>query len=260
MGVFEWMALIGAAAWLPQLGFVVYRSVITPRVVLIPVPELELGYTYFGPILNVKASLFAERKDAIILDMTVVLRHEHGREIVLEWHSFVEEFSELRDASGEATKVTRDQMATALRVSTAMPSEKFIRFQDPTFQDETRSLTRVAMEELERLKRAGSEEAVTEYLRSKENEALMSHFRHGLPWEAGRYEVTLRMQMLDRDEPAVAKSTFDLSQGEVDRIRKNIAATEERVRLVAEGKNADEADPYQWTNPRLQDKDVMIRK
>lgn len=260
MDVFDWVALIGAAAWLPQILVVIYWVLVKPRAVLIPVPELELGYTYYGPILNMKASLFAERKDALILEMKLFLRHEDGREIVLHWHSFTEEFSQLRDASGEAAKVTKDQMATALQVSTSVPTTKFIRFQDSSFQDETRGLFGASDQELNRLQAAEVDDPVGEYLTSKEHTQLLSHFRHGFPWEPGRYQFWLRMEIQGRRRPAVAESAFVLRKSDVDRLRTNIDVIERQAELFARGAEDQLAREYQWINPRLEDKDVMTHK
>ena len=259
MGVFEWVAVVGAAAWVPHLAGLLYRLATKPKVTMIPVPEIEVGYTWLGPVVNIKASLFAERKDALVLDMRMTLRHEKGKQIALVWHSFVEKFSEMRDRSGEATEISRDQVATALRLSTAVPTEKLIRFQDPGFQEKNRRLTADADGTLNRLKGVNPSGAPEAFLTSPEHESLANQFKHDFPWEPGRYTVKLSVEILERKRPALAETSFELSTGDVERLRGNATLVVERIAKIAKVEKLEDVQ-YQWATPRLRGKDIMVRK
>ena len=50
----EIAAYIGAAAWLPQIAAWIYRSVIKPKLRVIPNQFAEVGFTTYGPIFNVR--------------------------------------------------------------------------------------------------------------------------------------------------------------------------------------------------------------
>lgn len=259
MTAFEWIALVGAAAWLPQIGVLVYRWATKPKITVVPVPEIEVGYNWLGPIVNIKAALFSEQKDALVLNMTLVLRHQSGKVIRLVWHSFVETFSEMRARSGESTEISRDQVATALRLSTAIPTEKLIRFQDPEFQNRHRLSAAAADEALERLKKGGGEDTAEVFLRSKEYADLTNHFRHGFCWEAGTFDVQLEIDILGRRAPAKARSTFSLSEAQVDQLGRNAQLVMDRIEKIARGAQLEDA-PYHWATPRLASKDIMVKK
>lgn len=259
MTAFEWIALVGAAAWLPQIGVGLYRLLARPRVILIPVPDLEVGYNFLGPILNMRATLFAERRDGIVLDMRAKLRHEKGREVHLVWHSFVEEFSQLQGKE-ESVKVSRDQDATALKLSTALPVEKLIRFQDPEFQRGSREITARADSELDRLT-AGSAQGAETFLASQPYHDLVEYHRHNFCWEAGTYQIELTIRLLGRRTASMARGTFTLTPRDADRLRDNVARMEQRAEQIARGVPEEERVTIaNWATPRLTDKNVMIKK
>jgi hypothetical protein len=259
MGSFDWVAVIGAAAWLPQIVSFVHRMLIKPRMSIIPVPQLEIGYTFLGPILNIKAALFAENKDATIVDMHVLLTHEKGRSIRLNWHSFVEKFSELRSLSGETAEVSRDQEATALRISTSLPVEKFIRFQDPAFQAQSRELTTIADADLNRITDAGGDGG--SFVHTKAYSELTRFLRHQFCWEAGRYQAEFQIQLLERRSPVMARSEFSLAESDVERLALNVGSMEKRIQQIAEGvPEAERVNPTNWANPHLGSKRIMVRR
>lgn len=257
MTAFEWVALVGAAAWIPHIATLIYRAVVRPRVIIIPVPQIEIGYNFLGPILNMKAALFAERKDAIVIQMEVHLKHEKGREIVLQWQSFVETFSELRSQAGERAEFSRDQDATALKLPTVLPVEKFIRFQDLDFQARANQLSTAADAEFNRSEQSGTPAA---FLTSHAFNDLVRFYKHGFCWEAGRYEMTLRIHLMERGKPVVARTSFTLSQSEVEKLGANVPTIEESVRQIAQGVEAGERVlPKNWATPQLASKKIMVR-
>ena len=259
MTPFDWIAVVGAAAWLPQIGVAIYRFVVKPRVVVVPVTRLEVGYNILGPILNLKATLLAQRKDTIVVDMDITLRHERGKIIRLQWNSFVEKFSDVRSSEGENTEVSRDQEATALKLTSILPTEKFIRFQDADFQEKWRTLTTVANSELTRLK-ASVPEPANAFLATKAWAELSAFIRHSFPWEAGVYQLELRIQLLERKSPAIARSEFRLTEEEIEWMQKNIPSAITRLEQIARDvPQAELSNVINWANPRLSGKKIMVK-
>jgi hypothetical protein len=259
VSTFEWIALIGAAAWVPQIISLAYRVIVKPRITVIPVPTIEISYNVLGPILNLKAALFTQRKDAIVVDMQLKLTHFKGRVIVLNWHSFVETFSELQGQAGEKAEVKRDQEATALKLSTILPTEKFIRFQDQSWQEEARRLTTAADQEFNRLK-ASVADAGPAFLATQAHESLVSFHKHNFCWEPGRYDLELCIQILERGSPAMARTHFELTQHEINRLRENLDMIEHQIEQIAIGSAEDEPKiSTNWVNPRLASKLIMVK-
>ncbi len=111
MGAFESVAVI-AAAWLPQVAIVVYVWLIKPKVKLVVSPAPEIGYSTFGPVLNLNCALSTSQKDALIEKITATVRHDRGQTIELTWVTLNETLSFYRTATGEVTgESTRVQPA-----------------------------------------------------------------------------------------------------------------------------------------------------
>jgi len=111
-------AYIGAAAWLPQIGVWIHGYFVTPRVTVLPGAEAEVGFTSYGPIFNVRMAFSADRKDAIIDGLEVMLKHADGDTRTLRWAGLSETFSEIRDDAGNRQVVSRDESPVALKIGT----------------------------------------------------------------------------------------------------------------------------------------------
>src|SRR5262245_57241996 len=131
---FEIAALVGATAWVPQIATWLYRAAVRPRIAIVAAATASVGYTTYGPILNVMIALSCSRKDAIVERIRLLIQHENGRQIDLTWMRLSETFSQIRGPAGEITEVSKDQPAIALKVGTLAVVEKIIGFQDVTFQ------------------------------------------------------------------------------------------------------------------------------
>jgi hypothetical protein len=62
-------------------------------------------------------------------------RHEDGDARVFRWAGLSETFSEIRDNAGNRQVVSREQTPIALKIGTESLVEKFVRFQEPRYQE-----------------------------------------------------------------------------------------------------------------------------
>jgi len=251
-------AYIGAAAWLPQIGLFVYAVIVKPAIRLIPVRQFELGYTVLGPIVNVRGSLIAENKTAVVTKMLLKARHERGRVVDLEWNSFVETFSTLKGAEGDV-EVTRDQVATALLINEDVPTEKFIRFFDPQFQAAQRAVYRKFEDHFEHLKKTSPDYGEAT-LKSKEMQELIGFYRQNFCWEAGLYELEVEIHMLNQKTPSIGRATFEILPSDVERLRANIGVLESLVEGLVSGAPDQSKTSFFWANPLLDTHDIMIKR
>ncbi len=81
----EIAAYIGAAAWLPQIAMWLYRSIVRPKLRIVPDQLAEVGFTSLGPIFNVRMAFFVENRDIIIDDVELILRHQDGIIRTFRW-------------------------------------------------------------------------------------------------------------------------------------------------------------------------------
>jgi len=189
----EIAAYIGAAAWLPQIGTWIYRSVVSPVITIVLERTAEVGFTSLGPIFNVRMAFSSDRKDAIIDGFELVLRHENGDERNFRWSGITETFSEIRDNAGNRQVVSRDQTPIALKIGTESLVEKFVRFQEPKYHDTVRPSMLDLIAHVNFLKRSGDPEYVEKLLVSKECFNAIEMSQKSFWWQAGTYAIFLNL-------------------------------------------------------------------
>jgi hypothetical protein len=239
-------AYIGAAAWLPQIGSWIYDRYVPPVVRIIPERQVQLGYTTLGPIFNVRLALVADRKDAIVEHMEARVRHEQGDVHTFTWTGLREMFSEITDSAGNRGVVERDQPAIALKVSTALPVEKFVRFQDVAYHDRHR----VPMESLVaqfNYAKANYPDFRERILQSKEYHSLLEFYRAEFWWKPGKYTATLSIQSSSRARLRSDTFGFQIAQYDVDAMRGNLDVMNAEYRnTIMMGADGYEPSPIAW--------------
>jgi hypothetical protein len=245
----ELAAYIGAAAWLPQIGSWLYPRLVPPVVRIIPERQLQLGFTTYGPIFNIRMSLGADRRDAVIEHMEVRLQHEQGDVHCLSWIGLRETFSEISDSQGNRQLVERDQPAIALKVSTILLLEKFVRFQDPAYHDRHRVPVDAAVAHQSYLRTLSPDRAESgkSLLDSREFHNLMAFYRAEFWWKPGRYTASFSIKSSNRAKLDCQSFVFRLAQHDVESLRSNIELMETDYRnLVLGGTPGFEAIPVVW--------------
>jgi hypothetical protein len=215
-------AYIGAAAWLPQIGAVIYRRVIRSRIRILPERQVELGYTTMGPILNIRVAFAAETKDAVLDHVSVLLRHEDGETKQLTWVGYSETFSEITDTSGNRQRVERDQPAIALKLSTVLLTEKLVRFHDTKHQAEQRASFSTVLAQYNYLK-ANDPEYRTKIIDTRQTFDLLELYKASFWWKPGKYTLTFDIKSPDRAKLRIGEFEFVLAQSDVDALRDNLA-------------------------------------
>lgn len=218
----EWVAIVGAAAWIPQvLGWVV-RKLAVPSLRLVPSNAPEIGYTSFGPIFNLTCAISAEKKDAIIERITCTLKHERGQTLSLRWTTLNETFSQVTGPQG-MSEVSKSQSAIALKVGTLVLAEKRIGFNDLMFQQEVQKSASVVFEKLVFLRTNGTAEPERVTLASREFADLIALWDRHFPWQEGRYTAHTVINVVGVKKATVRVLHFTLSRSEIRSLRGNLA-------------------------------------
>lgn len=240
----EIAAYIGAAAWLPQIGRWIYNAYIKPYVIIVPENSVQIGFTTYGPIFNINLALASERKDAILNNITVKIKHESGDTHELKWMGMSETFSEINDSAGSRQVVSKNQGAIALKLSTITLTEKFIRFQDPLFQ----SSVRIPINELTNYQvylKQNNKKYHDDLLKSKQFHDLILEMKKHFWWQAGKYEASFNVASPKDVKLKDNLFIFSLSQDDVDQLNKNV----NQIKTDIENIIKSEIPDYQGTQP-----------
>lgn len=255
MTAFEWIALVGAAAWVPQIAFGAYKLFVRPKVTLIPGPIPEIGYSLLGPVFNVTCAFAVSRKDAIVQRMTARISHANGESRLLTWALLNETFSEIRSETGERAEFAKRQPALALKVSTSLLTEKLVGFQDFSFQEQRAALANDVISQHSHHEKTEDDKgtAVALTLKSKAFSDFLDYYHHNQFWKVGAYTTDLAIYLLNRPEPIVKRVAFDVTPDTAERIASNLVeirrVAEQTVRNPPPDERIDER--WNWANPQL---------
>jgi hypothetical protein len=106
--------------------------------------KVEIGYTAFGTIFNLRPAVSAAKKETVIDYVSASIHHEEGSEHKLEWHGMREIFSQITDPSGNMGFVEREYSPIALVLYRFGIIERLFRFQDPAFHSKEKVLLKEA--------------------------------------------------------------------------------------------------------------------
>lgn len=242
----EVAAYVGAAAWLPQIISFIYRAAIKPKVTIVPEKKVEIGYTSFGPIFNLRLAVSAARKDTIIDHVGVVIKHEGGSVHEFGWEGMKETFSEIKDLSGNTQFVERDYSPIALVLNRLGVIERFFRFQAPSFHAKLKSLLRTATDHQVYLKSTKSDYH-DDLLNSKQLHDVMGFYREYFFWKAGHYTVEFSVKSPSKVELTKSSFAFELKSYEVEDLMKNMPVIKmETKNLIYKGTEGFEPEPVNW--------------
>ena len=220
----EIAAYIGAAAWIPQIAFLLYRWLREPVLTIVPERAPELGFTSHGTICNLRLAFIAEHKDLVLDDLALDVVHEDGERRALRWAGAKEDLGETRDAAGvKQGQLTKEHPLTALRVATAGPMiERFVLFQEPRYRNETDSVVRDLVAHFKHLQRTDPD-YVNTVLASRELHSLLEARTQLFWWKPGHYKITFRPAAHTRFSIKQPSYSFELTPGDVEQLRQNLA-------------------------------------
>lgn len=246
-------AWIGAAAWAPQIAGWVYRRFVTPLVRIIPEKRVSIGFTNYGAIFNLRVAISSDRLDAVLDQISVTLEHEGGDRHEFAWISLRETFSQIVDEQGGKQTVERDQPAIALKVSTALLSEKFVLFQEPSYHAARQPVFDRLLEAHNHL-RTTSPAFQQETLKSKEFFDLIQFNQGRFWWQVGTYTVRFAIRSPNRAKLNSNTYKFTLLKADVDALRGNLEQLrvdmEDRV-LAGSAGHTNRPVFWAWREPVL---------
>ena len=256
----EIAAYVGAAAWLPQIAAWIYRSIVKPKLRIIPNHVAEVGFTTNGPIFNIRMAFLVENRDLIIDGIDLKIRHEDGESRDFRWAGLGETFSEITDSAGNRQIVSKDQSPIAVKVSVQYLFEKLVRFQEPRFHQADGLTTRALVAHFNFLKQKSPDTFVAEVFASKEYFNVLEGRKKWFAWKPGKYELILQPTSPQKFKLIESNFSFELMQSDVEHLQKNLPVIETEIRNVISS-NLPESKPepfhWQWANVSIQSRDSV---
>lgn len=259
LSVIDWAALIGAAAWTPQIITWVYRFFTKPKISIYVYPVLEMGYTSYGPIFNVRFALLSEKKDIILNKFYVKIKHENGASHVFDWDGLSEDLSEIQNPLGPTMSIKKTVLPLVVKVLHTGVAQLFVRFQHEQFKKNSKKVFAPALDKFQFLKNSGklkTEQNIDDLVSEQEFVAITKLFNSEFIWTAGKYTVEFIFHSPSKFNYKKDQYMFKLSQDDVEDLKQNIENI--KLNLTQTAKTSIFPDyklkdiNWIWKNPELQ--------
>ena len=255
MKLIDLIAVLGALAWLPHLIRFAYQFFSRPKLRIITGAAPELGFTTFGPILNMRLAFLVDHKDLVISGMKIRLRHESGPEHVFVWQGLTQTLGTLSNPQMGNMPFQKESNVLALKAKVADVDERFVRFQSVEFLSGKEPIEAKASSRIMYLQRQGEEIDIEAFLRCDEMTDLYAYIKRAFQWKQGNYSLRFEVDSPQSYRIFGDVYEFSLTQVDVEELEKNTVQVERdyRERFIPK-KEEEPAMVWMWRYPRLQTK------
>ncbi len=249
MRFIDWIAILGALAWTPHLINVVKFLFLKPKVRIITPKDVDIGFTTYGPIFNLRLALAVEHKDIVVSDIKIKLKHESGEEKLFEWQGITQHFGKMKMPDTEMP-YEKEHSILAIKLNPNEIEERFVRFQEPKFIQSKQELTNEAIRKLNYLNAEGKFEA-DDFLRGEEMTALYSFNKQAFTWKQGKYQVLIEIQSPEKFTLVDNIREFSLTHVDIEQLGKNKDQLELDYKGMVVGSDDVTRPRWQWCYPEL---------
>lgn len=220
---FEWVAILGALAWFaPIIIPWMIKKIVKPKLTIISHKIIEIGYSTFGPIINLNLAFLSENKEALIKYISIELQHENEEKHDFEWEWFEESMGEMKVGDTEILPYTKNQKATALRIKKDDIVERKIGFQNFDYSLKYQFLVNKTNEKFNWLQREGKDLNLIKETDSYIN--LIDHVKNSFFWNIGKYSMAVEVHLLKQVKPFKHTISIELTNYDKKRLESNIDA------------------------------------
>lgn len=249
--LFKWLAVFGALAWLPPIFIAIKNWIIKPKLSIISDKQLEIGYTSYGPIINIDMAFSTERKDTLINKVLLKLVHEKNETHNFIWEWFEETLLEMSIPNTGTIPYKKNQKAFALKVLTSAITEKKIGFQIPDCKSKSLKLILDLNDIKQGITSQGQD--VTLLKVQKEYIELLNLCHNSFIWKTGNYKISISVYTYESKQIFNHYISFSLTDFDIKLLEKNISTLKDLIdnRFITQDVNFMEK--WNWVYPTKHD-------
>jgi hypothetical protein len=250
----EIAGFIGAAAWLPQMAYWGVRYFSKPNVIVIPDKTPEVGYSTFGPIINLRLAISTDNKEVLLNNFEVLLVHEDGEQHTLTWQGTTETFSQIRDQSGASQVVEKQETGIAVKVKKDLLTDKTFRFQENRFHESIKPILSDANKHQNFLM-SKKMDYHQELFESEKVHDLIKAYKSQFWWKPGMYTIKFSANCLNESMNFDDTSyNFQLTQQDVEDLKVNIGLFDDYIEWhIKNGEPGftNQQPFFRWVYPKI---------
>ena len=256
MNGFEWAAVIGAGAWLPQIGIFIWRIFFKkPKLRFSPESVAEIGHNWLGPVVNINFAISATRKEALIENISIEAKHSDGDVHIFKWQLLDERGFEGMSSKGERIEMKRSQSAIAIKIGTVGLIERKIYFQDISFKEKQSALFELLNGRDKILSETDRDNYPDNIFKSKEYNDMHVFIKSSFYWKEGRYTINISVNEASLAKPHRESFEFVLTNLNIISLDKNIIVAQMALKetfLIRTGKIQNLSPVFwNWAYPNI---------
>jgi hypothetical protein len=244
-------ALVGAAAWIPQI----WRYFQRPKVTPIVGGQIEIGYTHFGPLFNPKIAFRVEKRAALVTGIEFAVVHERHQSTQFRCNQLVEYGSFSESTSGEKAVHQRQQDVVAVVLNPMSIVERKANCREVNCLNQLEQFNIGLGSAVDRL-RGTSTNWIDELQRSREYVDLTRFLEESFIWQSGKYSVECSVNVAGQKRPSKCKFQFVLGETSLASLRNNATTIKENFRrslMPPDTVYAEKTPDINWIYPNVFD-------
>ena len=247
------IAIIGAAAWMPQIIKWIYAAFTKAQITFIFDSVSQIGFSTSGPIFNITIAITNEHKAIVIHNMQIEIVHnDSGEKHTFGWQGIVNTLGTL-SAGEQKVPFEKDQNAIAIKIGAGELEERFIRFQSIAFLEEIKPLFSRGADRLNIMRKKGTDN-YDEFLSSDEIIKLKEVMEHSFCWKPGHYKCSIISESTKPFKVKDNKFSFTLQVVDIEKLKFNTDLIHQDIENKVRASQPDFKQipvPWQWVNPKI---------
>ena len=247
MNTFEILAILGALAWIYPLAILIRGILTKAELEIINHKQIEIGYTTYGPIVNIDLAFSSNNKDAFIKKIVIKLEHESKENIELIWEWFEEELLEMHVPESGIVPYRKNQRAIAIKVPTQTLIEKKVGFQSQKFKKEYSKAFSATNQK--QINIVDNGQNIEQLKTTNEYNDFLDLFKNHFSWRKGQYQGEIQVEIAKRKELFTQPFSFELTTLDIKNLESNIIACQKSVEVYFVLPDSEYQSVWKWAYP-----------
>ena len=250
----DWIAIVGALAWLPPIVGAINEWLTRPEVRIITQPAPEIGFTTFGPICNMRLAFSVKNKDLVVTGLKLDITHESGEARIFEWRGITQKMGQMNYPEIGPVPFEKELNVLAMKLVERDIEERFVRFQESAFLESKSTAEKRATKRLAYLKQQGALD-IEAFLKCEEMSDVYSCIKQGFSWKAGNYKIRIVLESPENFLVSDDRYEFSLSLVDIEHLEANKASIQlayVRELNAVNGGEKGSAIVWNWSYPNMQ--------
>ena len=246
MGViYKVLGICMALSLAPYVYKLLQSSVQKPVINLISKPELIIGFTTSGPVINLDLGFSTKNKDAIVEKIELTLVHESNVTHRFEWKWYAVTTPEMEFPKFVHNPFEESQKDLVLRLQRDSFIFQRISFREISFQDRYQPQIDKASDLYNKIS-ALKDEDNRRISVDRVNSKLVELFNRSFTWITGDYKAKIEVFTRENMKSFEHEFSFNLQDTQKEELEKNITECAKSTRISFFDKEKDFKPEWEW--------------